>query len=103
LRQGQATIEDVDYRTPRRLDKALFQQLTACKWITEHRNLLVTGPCGVGKSWLACALGQKPCRDGFTVHYAREPRVFADPSLHPFRGAGDEPHPSSAVSRMSRQ
>jgi hypothetical protein len=44
LRHGQAAIEDVDYRTPRRLDKALFQQLAAGKWIAEHRNLLVTGP-----------------------------------------------------------
>jgi DNA replication protein DnaC len=52
LRHGQAVIEDVDYRTPRRLDKALFQQLTAGKWVAEHRNLLVIGPCGVGKSWL---------------------------------------------------
>ena len=59
LRHGQAAIEDVDYRTPRRLDKALFQQLAAGKWIAEHRNLLVTGPCGVGKSWLSCALAQK--------------------------------------------
>src|SRR5713101_2153510 len=50
LRHSQAAIEDVDYRTPRRLDKALLQQLTAGKWIAEHRNLLVTGPCGIGKS-----------------------------------------------------
>src|SRR5215471_17306630 len=53
LRHSQASIEDIDYRTPRRLDKALFQQLAACRWIVEHRGLLVTGPCGVGKSWLA--------------------------------------------------
>ena len=53
LRHGQASIEDVDYRTPRRLDKALFQQLATGRWIAEHRNLLVTGPCGVGKSWLS--------------------------------------------------
>jgi IstB-like ATP binding protein len=45
--------------------------------IAEHRNLLVTGPCGIGKSWLACALAQKACRDGYTVHYARVPRLFA--------------------------
>jgi len=80
LRQ-QACVEDVDYRTPRRLDKALFQQLTAGKWITERRNLLVTGPCGIGKSWLACALAQKACRDGYTVIYARVPRLFADLEL----------------------
>ena len=81
LRHGQASIEDVDYRTSRRLDKALFQQLAAGRWIAEHRNLLVTGPCGVGKSWLSCALAQKACRDGYTVHYARVPRLFADLEL----------------------
>src|SRR5215472_12592617 len=81
LRHGQAAIEDVDYRTSRRLDRALFQQLTAGKWIAEHRNLLVTGPCGIGKSWLSCALAQKACRDGYTVFYARVPRLFADLEL----------------------
>ena len=81
LRHSQAAIEDVDYRTPRRLDKALFQQLATCRWIAEHRGLLVTGPCGVGKSWLSCALAQKACRDGYTVHYARVPRLFADLDL----------------------
>ena len=81
LRHSQAAIEDVDYRTPRRLDKALFQQLASCRWIAEHRGLLITGPCGIGKSWLSCALAQKACRDGFTVHYARVPRLFADLDL----------------------
>ena len=81
LRHGQASVEDVDYRTARRLDKALFQQLAAGRWIAEHRNLLVTGPCGVGKSWLSCALAQKACRDGYTVYYARVPRLFADLEL----------------------
>ena len=81
LRHGQASVEDVDYRTPRRLDKALFQQLAAGRWIAEHHNLLVTGPCGVGKSWLSCALAHKACRDGYTVHYARLPRLFADLEL----------------------
>ncbi len=81
LRHSQAAIEDVDYRTPRRLDKALFQQLATSRWIADHRNLLVTGPCGVGKSWLSCALAQKACRDGYSVHYARVPRLFADLDL----------------------
>jgi DNA replication protein DnaC len=81
LRHSQASIEDVDYRTPGRLDRALFQQLATCRWIAEARGLLVTGPCGVGKSWLACALGQKACRDGFGVHYTRVPRLFADLAL----------------------
>ena len=81
LRHSQASVEDVDYRTPRKLDKALFQSLATCRWIAEHRNLLVTGPCGIGKSWLACALAQKACRDGYSVHYARVPRLFADLDL----------------------
>jgi len=81
LRHGQASVEDVDYRTPRKLDKALFQLLAAGRWIAEHRCLLVTGPCGVGKSWLSCALAQKACRDGYSVHYARVPRIFADLEL----------------------
>ena len=69
------------YRVARRLDKALFQQIATCRWIAEHRNLLVTGPCGIGKSWLSCALAQRACRDGYTVHYARVPRLFADLEL----------------------
>ena len=77
-RQGRV---GVDYRTPRRLDKALFQQLATSRWVADHRNLLVTGPCGVGKSWLSCALAQKACRDGYSVHYARVPRLFADLDL----------------------
>lgn len=81
LRHSQAAIEDVDYRTPRRLDKALFQQLATSRWIAEHRGLLISGPCGVGKSWLSCALAQKACRDGYTVHYARVPRLFAELDL----------------------
>jgi DNA replication protein DnaC len=81
LRHGQAAVEDVDFRTPRRLDKPLFQQLVAGRWIAEHRNVLVTGPTGIGKSWLSCALAQKACRDGYTVFYARVPRLFADLEL----------------------
>lgn len=81
LRHSQAVIEDVDYRIPRQLDKALFQQLATSRWIAEHRGLLISGPCGTGKSWLCCALAQKACRDGYTVHYARVPRLFADLDL----------------------
>lgn len=72
----QACIEDVDYRTPRSLDRALFLKLTACDWIIKHRNLIITGATGLGKSWLACALGQKACRDDFSVLYYRMPRLL---------------------------
>ncbi len=81
LRHGGASIEDVDYRSPRRLDKALFQEPATGRWIKEKRNLLITGPCGVGKTWLACALGQKACRDNATVIYKRLPRLFSELQL----------------------
>ncbi len=81
LRHVGAAIEDVDYKTPRKLDKPLFQSLAAGRWIAEKRNLLITGPCGVGKTWLACALGQRACRDNTTVVYKRLPRLFAELEL----------------------
>ncbi len=80
LRQ-QASIEDVDYKSPRGLDRALFLKLAEGQWIAEHANLLVCGPAGVGKSWLASALGHKACRDNCSVLYQRIPRLFADLAL----------------------
>lgn len=71
-----ASVEDADLRTSRGLDRALFQKLATCQWIREHRNLLIVGPCGVGKSWLACALGQKACREDISVLYHRVPRLL---------------------------
>jgi DNA replication protein DnaC len=76
LRHGQASIEDVDYRTPRRLDKALFARLAAGDWIDRHQNLIVIGPTGVGKSWIACALAHTACRNDRSVLYHRLPRLF---------------------------
>jgi DNA replication protein DnaC len=73
-----ASVEDIDYQSPRGLDRALFLKLTACDWIAERRNLLITGAAGLGKSWLACALGHKACRENMSVLYARVPRLFAD-------------------------
>jgi len=73
----QASVEDVDYRAARGLDRALFLRLASCDWVRSRRNLLITGPCGVGKSWLACALGQKACREDLSVLYHRVPRLFA--------------------------
>ena len=77
----QAAVEDVDYRTPRGLDRALFQKLAGGSWIEERQNLIIEGPTGVGKSWLACALGHKACRDDHSVLYQRIPRLFADLAL----------------------
>lgn len=75
LRQD-ACVEDIDLRTPRGLDRALVARLVAGDWIQRHQNCLITGPCGVGKSWIACALGHKACRDGRSVFYQRVPRLF---------------------------
>src|SRR3978361_811377 len=72
-----ASVEDVDYRTHRGLDRTLFLKLASCDWIRTRRNLVITGPCGVGKSWLACALGHKACREDLSVLYFRVPRLFA--------------------------
>jgi DNA replication protein DnaC len=77
----QAAVEDVDYRAPRGLDRALFQKLALGGWIEQHQNLIIEGPTGVGKSWLACALGHRACRDNHSVLYQRIPRLFADLAL----------------------
>ena len=74
LRQ-QACIEDIDYRTPRDLDRSLLTMLVEGSWIDDHANLLICGPSGVGKSWLASALGNKACRDNRSVLSARPAAV----------------------------
>ena len=71
-----AAIEDIDYRHPRGLDRSLIQSLAACRWVKEHLNILITGPTGVGKTWLACALAHKACREGYTALYLRLPRLL---------------------------
>jgi DNA replication protein DnaC len=73
-----AAIEDIDYRHPRRLDRPLLRSLSACGWVTQHQNILILGPTGIGKSFLACALTQKAVRDGFTALYTRAPRLLRD-------------------------
>jgi hypothetical protein len=80
LRQH-AVVEDVDYRAPRGLDRGLFQKLANGEWIDAHDNLILCGPTGVGKSWLAFALGHKACRDNRSVLYQRVPKLFGDLAL----------------------
>lgn len=80
LRQS-ASMEDIDYDPTRGLSKAVMQTLSSCQWIREHQNLLLMGPTGTGKSFLASALGHKACLEGFTVRYMRCPRLFQELSV----------------------
>jgi DNA replication protein DnaC len=97
LRQA-AVFEDVDYRAHRGLDRALFQKLAAGDWLREHHHLVIIGPTGIGKSWLACALGHKACRDGFSVLYKRASRLFVD--LAQARGEGRLPRLLTTLERI---
>jgi DNA replication protein DnaC len=85
LRQS-ACFEDIDYRHRRGLDKSLMLSLGNCGWIREHQNIIFTGPTGVGKSYLACALAHKACLEGHKVRYYRVSRLFRD--LHAAQGDG---------------
>jgi len=76
-----ATIEDVDYHHPRGLDRKLFRTLASSEWVRQKLNLVFTGPTGVGKSWLGCALAQKACRDGFTIVHKKTSELFRDLAL----------------------
>lgn len=77
LRQH-ACIEDIDYRHRRGLDKRLMQTLATGEYLHRQLNVLITGPAGVGKTWLACALAHKACRDGRTARYLRLPRLMQE-------------------------
>jgi len=81
LRLPEACIEDVEVSSARGLEKPQLAQIGTCTWIAEHHNVLISGPTGVGKSFLSCALGQLACRRGFRVLYRRMPRLFEELSL----------------------
>ena len=71
-----ACVEDIDYRHPRNLDRSVMQRLSTCRWVQEHEHVLICGATGLGKTWLACALANKACREGYSAIYVRVPRLF---------------------------
>jgi DNA replication protein DnaC len=89
LRQA-ATVEDIDYRHPRGLDKSMMLSLAACDWVRQHHNVIITGPTGAGKSYLACALGHKACREGYRVLYFRVARLFQELAIAKADGRYDK-------------
>jgi len=93
-----ACVEDIDYRQPRGLDKGLLVDLASCRWIKDRQNILITGPTGVGKSYLACALGHKACREGYRTLYVRLPRLLQE--LHIARGDGRYGKVLAGLARM---
>ena len=78
LRLSQACIEDIDYAPERKLDKGLLRRLSTCRWVHEHRDLVITGATGTGKTYLACALAHHVIRRGSRVMYRRASRLFSE-------------------------
>jgi DNA replication protein DnaC len=97
LRQT-AAIEDIDLRTSRGIDRGFLAKLVDGDWISRKQNLLITGATGTGKSWIACALGHKACRDNRSVLYHRLPRLFEALALA--RGDGRYTRLLKALSRV---
>ena len=73
-----ASLEDLDFKQGRGLDRSTVMSLALNQWVTSHHNILVTGPTGAGKNYLACALAQKACRDGYATLYQRVPRLLQE-------------------------
>ena len=73
-----AALEDIDFKTARGLDRSLIMKLAGCEWVAEHLNVLITGATGLGKTFLACALAHKACREGYSSHYVRLTRLFQE-------------------------
>ena len=78
LKLSSACIEDIDYPAQRELDRAVIRQLSSCRWIQEHLNCIITGPTGVGKTFVSCALAQLACRKGYRALYKRSSRLFEE-------------------------
>jgi DNA replication protein DnaC len=81
LRLAQACVENIDYPASRKLDRSLVRQLITGRWIRERQNVVISGATGTGKTYIACALAQHACRQGFRTLYRRAPRLFEEMGL----------------------
>lgn len=94
-----ASVEDSDYRHLRGLETSLRLRLASCQWVHDRHNVLITGPTGIGKTWLACAFGHKACREGYTVLYLRLPRWLQDLAIA--KGDGRYPKLMAALAKTA--
>ena len=93
-----ACIENIDFKTPRALDKSIVVRLTAGDWIKKAQNVIVLGPTGVGKSYLACAIANSACRNGFPAMYKRAPRLYQEVAIA--RADGSYPKLMNKLSKI---
>jgi len=76
-----ACVEDIDYKSPRGIDRSVIMSLSSCDWIKKHHNVIITGPTGAGKTFLACAFANKACRDGYRTFSIRAPKFYYQVAL----------------------
>lgn len=76
-----ACVEDIDYKTPRGIDKTVMLNLSSCHWLRKHQNVIIIGPTGIGKTYLTCALANKACRENIKAFYTRIPRLLQELSM----------------------
>jgi DNA replication protein DnaC len=76
-----ACMEDIDYKSPRGIDRSVIMTLSSCDWIKKHHNVILTGPTGVGKTFLTCALANNACRQGYRTFYLRAPKFYYQVAL----------------------
>ena len=93
-----ACIENIDFRTPRTLDKSLIVRLSGSDWIKKAQNVIILGPTGVGKTYLACAIANSACRNGYPVMYKRAPRLYQEVALS--RADGSYPKLMNKLSKI---
>ncbi len=96
--QQSACLEDIDYLTTRSLDKSLLATLSQCQWAASHQNILIVGPCGTGKTFLACALAHKACLLGSTVQHYRIGRLLSELQLN--KGDGQYSKRMSEIAKI---